>query len=205
MKTNQKGFGVVEVLIILVVVSLIAGTGWYVMNKKKAPNKTNVNATTQQEQQSATIEEVAESKPDANASYLVINEWGLRFKTPNGLADVTYTIHSDTVALYAKPVGANVQYRSDHEIFEDGHPRYATGTLYRSTESSKDKIGYTVDGKKLGNFYYYTGWAFSSLATGAACVGLYGDSESNCEPESKAFQLINQGDTALLNTIELSQ
>lgn len=36
MKINQKGFGAVEVLLIVVVISLIGGAGWYVLNKNKS-------------------------------------------------------------------------------------------------------------------------------------------------------------------------
>ena len=65
------------------------------------------------------------------------------------------------------------------------------------------------EGKKVGDYYYYTSWAFSSLATGAGCQGLYGDSnDSACETESKAFALVNGNDgnkQALLYTIELAQ
>ena len=44
MKKNEKGFSVVEILIVLVVVSLIGGAGWYVYQNK---NKANTQATEQ--------------------------------------------------------------------------------------------------------------------------------------------------------------
>lgn len=130
----------------------------------------------------------------------------MRFKIPSGLTDVKYKIRGDTVAFFAKPAGSNVQYVTDYEKYEDNNFRYATGVLYRSTSSTKPFGGdYLREGKLIGDYYYYTNWAFSSLSTGAGCQGLYGDSESNCLVESTAFQLINQGDAALLNTIELAQ
>jgi hypothetical protein len=74
--------------------------------------------------------------------------------------------------------------------------------LLRSKSSTEDRIDSTVEGKKIGKYYYYTDWAFNSLASGASCLGLYGDAASNCAPEGVAFGLVNRGDSALLNTIE---
>lgn len=44
MKANEKGFSVVEVLIVIVVVGLVGGAGWYIwqkQNDKSASNNTN--------------------------------------------------------------------------------------------------------------------------------------------------------------------
>lgn len=50
MKSNEKGFSVVEILIALAVVGLIGGAGWYVyQNKNKADNKTDNAQQTKQE------------------------------------------------------------------------------------------------------------------------------------------------------------
>lgn len=220
MKTNQKGFSVVEVLIVVVIVGLIGTVGWFVYDRQKSKN--NEQPVTQNSQQNQeTIKQ--ETKADANEGYLVVKEWGLRFKMPSNITDVQYRVYGDTVAFYAKPTGSAVAYRSDYEaIYSDeatygkNNPKYAKGTLYRSAESSKDKVGTKIEGKKIGNYYYYTAHAFSSLSTGAGFQGLYFDTDcdkdstlAKCDPyieaESKVFQALNQGDTALLNTIELAQ
>lgn len=219
MKINQKGFSVVEILVIIVVVGLLGAVGWLVYDRQKSKN--NEQPVTQSSSPQQKIEETSKQEAktaDPNKGYLVVKEWGLRFKLPNNLADINYRIHGDMVAFYAKPTGYTVEYRSDYEKVRDGnYPQYAIGSLYRSTESSKDKIGIQVEGKKIGNYYYYTAHAFSSLATGAAPTGLYFDAicdkdtrtspkcDEYMEAENKAFQLVNQGDTALLNTIEPTQ
>lgn len=205
MKKNQKGFSVVEILIIIVVVGLIGTVGWLVYDRQKTKTPDSQPDTQTSIEQKGTADTQPTQKADPNEGYLVVKEWGLRFKTPTGLTDVRYTIHDDTVAFFAKPTGSSVQYRADYDKYEEGRSQYATGNLYRSRESTKDKLGLVVEGKKIGDYYYYTSWAFSSLATGAACVGTYGDADSNCQPEGTAFQLVNQGDTALLNTIELAR
>ncbi len=205
MKINQKGFSVVEILIIIVVVGLLGVVGWFVYDrqKDKTSDTSNTQASTMQKDEASKQET---KKADPNEGYLVVKEWGVRFKTPSGLSDVRYAIHDDTVAIFAKPTGSNLQYVSDYEKYEDSNFRHATGVLYRSTSATKPFAGDdTRQGKKVGDYYYYTNWAFSNLATGAGCVGLFGDSDPACQTESTAFKLINQGDTALLNTIELAQ
>ena len=200
MKANQKGFGIVEIIIVLVVISLLGVLGWVIYNRQK--DGTSEVSNTQQKEETPKPETM---KPDPNEGYLVVKEWGLRFKSPSGLTDIKYTIHGDTASFFAKPTGSSVQYRADYDKFEDGNSRYALGNLYRSTSSTKPFSGdMTREGKEIGDYYYYTSWAFSSLATGAGCVGLYGDSDSACQTEQTAFQLVNQGDAALLNTIELA-
>jgi prepilin-type N-terminal cleavage/methylation domain-containing protein len=206
MKRNEKGFSVVEVLVVIIIVGLIAAIGWFVVGKQKdkATNSDATKNTTQQTADKDTTQETTKANP--NEGFLVVKEWGLRFKTPTGLADVKYAIHDDTLAFFAKPSDSSVQYVSNYDKFEDSNFTHAIGVLYRSTSSTKPfSSDGTRQGEKVGNYYYYTNWAFSGLATGAGCVGLYGSDDSSCQQERKAFQLVNQGDSGLLNTIELAQ
>lgn len=207
MRKNQKGFSVVEIIIVLVLIGLV-GTVIYlfIQNSGLKKDQQNTTQSTSQQQTVGDTQKTEATKSDPNAGYLVVKEWGLRFKMPSGLAEIRYTIHGDTAAFFAKPAGAGVQYRADYDKFEDSRSQYAIGVLYRSTDSAKSFMGDDKQGKKVGAYYYYTNWAFSSLASGASCVGLYGgDSESDCQTENKAFELVNTGDAALLNTIELAK
>lgn len=207
MKKNEKGFSVVEIILVLLVVGLIGVVGFmvYKNHSKKADNSTTTTTTTQP----STTQTKTTQATDPYAGYLVVKEWGLRFKIPSGLTDVQYVINGDTAAFFAKPTGSSVQYVTNYKKYEDGNFRYATGVLYRSTSSTKPFVDdMTREGKKVGDYFYYTNWAFSSLATGAGCQGLYGDGDSACQTESKAFTLVNGNDgnkQALLYTIELAQ
>lgn len=197
MKTYQKGFSLVEILVVIVVVGLIGVVGWriYDMQNNTTPQPTTTQPITQQEVK----------KPSLNEEYLIVKEWGLQFRIPDDLTDVRYVINDDTAAFFAKPADSAVKYRTDYELFENDRAVYATGILYRSTDRTKQFTDEVREGKKLGEYFYYTDWAFSNLSTGAACLGLYGDGTPNCEQEAIAFKLVNQGDAALLNTIELAQ
>src|SRR5690348_10865777 len=52
MKANQKGFSVVEILIVIIVVALLGAVGWLVYDRQN--NKTSATQTNQQGNESAT-------------------------------------------------------------------------------------------------------------------------------------------------------
>jgi prepilin-type N-terminal cleavage/methylation domain-containing protein len=211
MIAHQKGFSAVEILIGIVIVGLLGAVGWLVYDRQSSNNvqPANSQVTTSQGEVTPTkaVSDTLEAeKVDPNEGYLVVKEWGLRFKVPAGLTDVRYAVQGDTVAFFAKPSDSSYEYISDFDMFEDGRFRYGRGILYRSKEAVNYERGYATEGKKVGDYYYYTAWSFSGLASGSACVGIYGDdSAAGCEAEGKVFGLINTSENALLETIELAQ
>lgn len=126
MKKFQHGFTVIEGLLILVIVGIIAGTGWYVWNAQDKANK-NLDSAAKSSQnvpiatkKISTFEEckksagskIQESYPEvcvtkdgnkftnaaqASNSYLVIKEWGVKMKESNMSSD----------AYYVQDVGGN--------------------------------------------------------------------------------------------------
>jgi hypothetical protein len=117
--------------------------------------------------------------------------------------------------LYAKPKGYNVEYRSDYNNPNNGGD-YALETVVRSNDSSKSVLGNEVEGKKLGNKYYYTRLAFSGLATGGAVQPLFFDDacvkeeasttgplSDRCEKLYKPYSETSGFVKELVNSIEL--
>ncbi len=207
LKNNQTGVAHLAAIVVIVLVLAVGGVGYYVWNSNKDKSNDSTTSSSNTTTSPEPKQEVT-TKADPNAGYLVMKEWGLRFKVPSGLTDVKYAIHGDKAAFFAKPSGSSVKYISDYDKFEDDNFSHATGILIRSTSSTTDRVDGPVQGKKIGNYYYYTYWSFSGTATGAACVGLYGESDSDCQTEGKAFVLVNGNDgnsKALLKTIELAQ
>jgi len=99
MKKNQKGFGVVEVLIVLVVVSLIGGAGWYVWKAKNKSTPTQDNAQSQEQSNS-------EADPYAGASWNTYDNgtvslqypsnWKIDYDPENDTGYVSFTSPADT-------------------------------------------------------------------------------------------------------------
>jgi prepilin-type N-terminal cleavage/methylation domain-containing protein len=83
MKANQKGFSVVEILIVIVVVGLLGAVGWLVYDrqKSKTDNKDTIAQTNQQEQKQEAPKE--EAKPqEKTVKYSTYDKGGIRFEYP---------------------------------------------------------------------------------------------------------------------------
>jgi outer membrane murein-binding lipoprotein Lpp len=149
--------------------------------------------------QVAKLETAAKTPQDGvDGEYFTIKAWNIKFKIPAGLADIQYSIQDDVAYIIAMPSDTSIKYVDG---VEKNVKQYALGTIQRSEKSVIEKLpGSNVDGKKMGQYYYYTGWSFSALATGAGITGIYGEGETAMQVESKVFNLINQ---TMLPTIEL--
>ncbi len=80
MNTNQKGFSVVETLIVIIVVGLIGGAGWYVwQSKNKKPDSANTSQTTQTQQvtpeKAVEVTNTYQSKLYPSLSFIVPSGW----------------------------------------------------------------------------------------------------------------------------------
>ena len=206
---NNFGFGAIGVVIVLLVLAVVGLAGYIVWDGAGADD--GLSTTSQQTSSVQTSTTPTDSLPtkDPNEGYFVVKEWGLRFKVPPSIFDVRYkmgdTLEGDTLAFYAKPTGLKYDYVKDYDqVSDSGFFSLANGVIYRSKESTKDKIGIVVEGKKIGDYYYYTAWSFSGLATGAACLPLYeiSDQELQCEEVNKAFWIVNDD---FIKSIELAK
>jgi hypothetical protein len=88
-KDKQFGFGRVMVIVAVLVLVGLGYVGYRVyghFNKPSTTNNTTANQTTGNQSTG--------TQTDPNAGYVVIKEWGVRFKPVNGLSGVTYSITS---------------------------------------------------------------------------------------------------------------
>ena len=72
-KLNQKGFGLVEGLLILIAVTLIGFVGYYIYHTQKQADKNLTIPST-----SNTVSNKTSSSSKAQENYLTIKEWGVR-------------------------------------------------------------------------------------------------------------------------------
>lgn len=87
MKNNQKGFGAVEALIIVVIVGFMGFAGWYIWQKNSTKNDTAQTNSTKQDKDNST----KENKDKTEDKYLEIKEWGVRFKLNSAAKGAYYT------------------------------------------------------------------------------------------------------------------
>lgn len=95
LNSNQKGFSVVEVILVIVIVGLLAVVGWFVYNRSNDKGPSSVTNT----QTSATTPSNTTTKTDLS-KYLVIKEWAVKIPLNSDVAGLTYTIGSNNVATF---------------------------------------------------------------------------------------------------------
>lgn len=155
---SQKGFGLVPFLLILLLVTAVGFTGYYVYNQQtKKTEKSEVagdsltKITTTPSPSTtpkATVAPAATPTPDTQ-KYLVIKEWGVKVPLSSGIQNATYKIEtSNNEYVYIQ--NPSLTTSCPHSI----------GTIWRTDKSSYTELvdGTTKQGIKQGNnyFYYYS-------------------------------------------------
>jgi Tfp pilus assembly protein PilV len=89
MSKKQKGFSVIEGLLILVIVGILGGVGYYVWNSSKASPE---DSSTLNTNNTATSPSNTSNPAPVEKKYLTIKEWGVKFTLSSGILDASYTI-----------------------------------------------------------------------------------------------------------------
>lgn len=150
---RNAGFGVVGVIVIVVALLVTGFVGWRVYDANQKP-KTSVSANTSTSKENQTKETtdaplVVESTNDPNEGYVVIEQWGVRFKPAEELGEVQYFkprgLTLDAFTFTTKTLAdtaASCSPSSGNIIL---------GLMYRSTEQRRE-YGETL--AKIGDYYY---------------------------------------------------
>src|SRR5579884_2865967 len=100
MNRNQKGFAILETLLLLAIMVVIAGIGWYAVNTKHQTDRilsqadkisqstlTKSNGTSKKTKGNSTADQSKNNQPGlecpSSSTYLVIKEWGIKIKMNN--------------------------------------------------------------------------------------------------------------------------
>lgn len=97
-KLNQSGFGAIEAILIVVIVAIIGGTGYYVYHANKQTDKAANNASSSNIESSKTQATSSKTTAPANTpKYLTIKEWGIRAPY-SGSDSFSYIISTNNTA-----------------------------------------------------------------------------------------------------------
>ena len=88
---GQKGFSVVEVVVVLAMVAVLAVGGFFVWQKNKDDSAKKSDAKTSQSEEEP-------SDPSEGGKYLVIEEWAIKLPLNDDIAEAYYTFSSDDLA-----------------------------------------------------------------------------------------------------------
>lgn len=186
---KQKGFSIVEGLLVFVIVGILGFTGWFVWNSQKQTNKSNNSTVVSTKKATATnttttsltaTEDTTEYVTQGTAKYVVIKEWGVKFPLANTVKALSFTydtsgeiFSSDAIIITGITDSSGKQFTSftssstANKYDESVDAICITYGLGRSTNSSE--INATTGSAfnqiaHIGNHYYY-----SARASGALC------------------------------------
>ena len=145
---EQFGSGVIEALLILAVVVVLGGAGWYVWMRERS-SKTS---TAQKGSHSTTMPTpkptpVPAPTPTPDSGYLVIKDLGVKVKLAEA-SKVTYTIGGTPNGSSPNADGivawATIQLNTS----------FATSDKCRSVGYELDQLTAATNGVEIGNYYY---------------------------------------------------
>lgn len=103
-----KGFSLVGILVIVAAVVVLGIIAWRVWDagQNKQSDSANTNQQTNDQGQDKEPEPEPATEVDPNEGYVVIKEWGVRFKPADGLEGVEYfkpsNVTTDSISLTTK-------------------------------------------------------------------------------------------------------
>lgn len=142
--TRQNGFGIVAIIATVAVIAVSAIVLWRVLEAN-----TNSGQNSQSTSNTANNQEPAPEPVDPNAGYVVIKEWGVRFKPVDGLMGVQYFQPTNLSADEITFTTAELSNISQFCRRETGS--IIVGLLTRST-IQRERAGGVV--AKVGDYYY---------------------------------------------------
>ena len=157
---NYKGFSAVEALLVLVIIGIIAATGYFVMHAQKQTSKSLDNAA------SSSQAVAASKKSSSSKTYLEIKEWGV--KAPyDGKLTIKYKIQTEGSLMWAD-FSSDELNASDPNCTTDGgyggaitkikagqDVALADGSASGQTVEQMIASGTLKTYSHIGNYYYY--------------------------------------------------
>ncbi len=158
MKNNQKGFSVLEILIVIVVVGLIGAVGWLVYDRQQ--NKTdNQSATTQGSQQ---MEEKKEVTPKQGTKSNVPEGW-VQYQDTTNSVSFYYPADWDKSKfhIYKTPISETVK--------GTNFGPYSAGYIFKKAENKWYAVDF--DGNQVAP---YSGYTTVTTITASSYPAVYG-------------------------------
>lgn len=145
----QEGFGIIEALLLLIIISIIGFTGWFVLQSQKTTD-------TVLEDSNISLPAATQGKSSQNTAgqFFAIKEWGVKFKKPSQDAQFIYAPLQDMA-------GSGMAFGTDQsEELGNGCKVSAggIGILMRLTQKSTQEASPPAplnDEKPINGYYYY--------------------------------------------------
>src|SRR5690606_38753025 len=106
MKNNQKGFGILELLVLIILVTIIIVMGWMIYNKDKSSDSATENDSHNSEVQKTENDSEAKTEAETDietikeTEFFEIKEMGVKFKITPKLEGLYYHTSEDGDTVY---------------------------------------------------------------------------------------------------------
>lgn len=200
MKANQKGFSVVEILIVIVTVGLLVAVGWVAYDRQKSKtDDSQTNTQTTEQSQETPREQKSTTNNDAQ-KYMTIKEWGVKLPVDSSVGGLSYTITGKYASIRSDELdklsgscesnSVNVARGMANEVVpnETGNDEGATFLeTYNSITVDNNNLTARDIKAKSGNYYFVVpGFA------GASCVGVtYDEPAGRVGQEAETIASLN--------------
>lgn len=147
-KTNRDaGFGAVGLIIIVLCLLVLGLIGWRVYEANRSQQ-----STTNTPNQTKKVPDPTPEAVDPNVGYVVIKEWGVRFRPVKGLDDVIYSADGDKQAMIFSTAALS---KYGENCGADSTSHAPLGRLYRTHGDKDDALRLsTLYAAQVGEYYY---------------------------------------------------
>jgi prepilin-type N-terminal cleavage/methylation domain-containing protein len=143
---NQQGFGIIEMLLVIILLSLVGFIGYYVYHANNKATDTYDQTT------NASSAQPIANKPSASSpqDYLAIQQWGVKLPLTSDLSGAYYVSKNSTVYLSL----------DKYKGTDCAADQVSLGSLSRFTSTDRDEDGKSMlsnvpTATKVNNWYYY--------------------------------------------------
>jgi len=173
-KKTQSGFAHLMIVVIILAVALVGTLGfvfWQNFMQPKTDSAKSGNSKVDDKSKTTPSTDSSTNSPvataDANKGYLVLDDWGVKFKLPTNLGDNIVNYYQSNG--YEQPVGNSFDsyaFTTSHQEALGGYCSHTAtnqfmpiGYLSRQTspQSSEAASGGILLGKIVSYYYYFTG------------------------------------------------
>lgn len=155
---NQKGFTVIEVLLVLILLSIVGFSGYYVYHTQKSSStKPAISTTASSTSAGKDTTSTQTTTPSDSTQYLVIKEWGVKIPLSDAIKDAVYAYSveygAESAGLSTKTLAAYGDGCEAGGVGAGGIDRQ-TVTEHDQNAQKDDNMNYPVYSIKVGNYYY---------------------------------------------------
>jgi len=170
---NNKGFGLVGVLLVILVLAAAGGTGAYVYHKnhkaKTSTTTSNSSSSSKTSNNSSTTTQGSNSTQNQQ-SHLTIKEWGVKLPLSDAIKDAYYVVSTSSQDANGQPntmwLGlTSLNSKGCNAALANQGQSTQLGALLRVSPTETDPVSGTPykqlypNGVTIGNYYYaYKSW-----------------------------------------------